>query len=208
MIDTTEGIHIHRNQFAWYDGGQWPGIRGEYILGDLDAAHPYYAVMPNYVQALEGTFVELSKTGNCYDAEPVIASADFTQPENDITGMVPDENYEVLSAPEVEQLFGDSEHYLRDFSTGLYESCGSQVSQEGSTTEPPDGGVPDGGATTDGGTPQGATPSDPAADDGCGCRSASRSGGAAWPILALAVVASMASRRRRRNGVPNRVPGL
>jgi len=196
IVETTEGIHIHRNQFAWYDGGQWPGIRGEYILGDLNAAHPYYALMPDYVQALEGTFVELSTTGNCYDAEPIIAPADFTQPENDITGMVPDENYEVLSAPEVEQLFGDSEYPLRDDSTGLYESCGSQVSQEEPTTEPPDGGAPDGGVT-DGGTSPGATPSDPEADDGCGCRTAPRSGGGGWAMLALAVAASAASRRRR-----------
>jgi hypothetical protein len=198
IIDTAEPIHIHRNQYAWYDNGDWPGIRGEYILSDLGPANPYYSIMPGYLQEMEGTFLQLSTIDNCYDTEPVIAPADFTQPENEIAGRVPDQNYAVISAAEKEQLF-EPDTYVRDRTNALFESCGSRATLQGSMPVM-DGGM--GGATLQGsmpvmdggmGGPDGSTHS-ASESGGCGCRSTGRRPG----LFLVAFLLGVFLCRRRR----------
>lgn len=193
VVEAGEGLHVHRNQYDWYDGGAWPGIRGEWLLGDLDAAHPYYAIMPGYLQEMEGTFVAFRSVDNCYDAEPVIAPADFVQPENDVTGMVPDENYQLVA--DVDSLFVDLDSYVRDFAT--YENCGSRVTLDGELPDPDPEPDPDPDPDpTDPGTGGGGAVA-PGEDGGCGCRLVRAPDSGAAPLLALGFAVSLLVRRRR-----------
>ncbi len=98
VVDTEEPLRITRNQFAWWDGGSWPGIRGEYLVGNLDEAHPFWNDVPSYAQETPEEFERMVLSDNCYTAEPVIQAADFTQPTGDVTGMVFDETPVILSA--------------------------------------------------------------------------------------------------------------
>ena len=129
VVGEVEGVHFHRNQYYWYDGGAWPGIRGEVTLGDLDDAHPYYDMMPDYLQVMAGTYKRISISDNCYTSEPIIAAADFVQPENDITGSIVDDVFQVIPPADVEGLFTDpaSGDYSRALEGGLYPECGSHV---------------------------------------------------------------------------------
>src|SRR5690606_36446959 len=128
-------------------------------LGDLDPAHPYYDIMPPFLQ--EAEFVRFRSVDNCYDAEPVIGPADFVQPANDVTGMVADEDHVVLAAADIASLFVDTDSYVRDFANPA--TCGSRVTINGAVPPPdPDPGDPD-----DPSDPN--DPDDPSDASGCGC---------------------------------------
>ncbi len=125
VVDVTAPIGVLRNQYYWYDGGAWPGIRGEFLVADLSASHPFFASMPGYMQELAGTYGRLRLEDNCYTSAPAIAPADFTQPLADVTGMVFDERYIVLSDSERSGLFVDE-------ATGDYRRSETSVLECGS----------------------------------------------------------------------------
>lgn len=206
-------VHVQRNQYYWYEGGAWPGIRGEYLIGDLDATHPFYHVMPGYMREL--AYERLRLEDNCYDQEPAIAPADFTQPVADVTGMIFDVRYRVLSAAERAALFVDEaagDYRLRD-DVGL--DCGARlgwgtpapVADAGVPT--PDAGVPmpdagasplDASAPRDGGA-SGADAGGPSAAPGCGCAVPAGSDESPLLLAALALL-GLARRRGRRARAP------
>jgi MYXO-CTERM domain-containing protein len=201
ILSVDEGLHVHRNQYPWYNDGAWPGIRGEWLLGDLGPAHPYFAQMPADLQAKAGVFLKFSSVENCYDAEPVIAAADFVQPENDVTGMIADENHQIIPQAAITDLFVDTQSYVRDFESGAYATCGSRVSVAGNRPppiDPPEGGA--GGAAGSGGGSAAThgSEADPAGEEaGCGCRTAGESAPLRAGVVALAALALLWLRRRR-----------
>lgn len=228
VIDVEEPIEIRRNQFYWWEDAAWPGIRGEFLIGDLDARHPFYDLMPGYMRETPGEFVRMTLTDNCYTHEPVIGAIDFVQPIADITGMIFDEGYTVLSAEERAALFVDEAGGdLRRTDDGL--DCGSQA---GLAREPgggdTDGGDDSGGAGSDeGGTNDGAdetgeadgtngtdgpsgggtggSSADPGganSDDsagGCSCRADTRRPAPMAILLGLFALGLAARRRRARS---------
>jgi MYXO-CTERM domain-containing protein len=220
VVDTDEPVQVRRNQYYWWEDGEWPGVRGEFLIGDLDASHPFYDLVPGYLQETPGEFVRMQLTDNCYTAEPEIGPVDFVQPVADITGMTFDADYRVLSEAERSALFVDeAAGDLRRVEGG--PDCGSNI---GLLPEP--GGDDSGGNPTTGGDDSGdgsggtggndsaggeddgmsaasgadTGTSDPSSqsesEGGCGCRSGAPRHGSAW-WLALGWLA--VARRRRRS---------
>ena len=215
VVDAEEPLTIGRNQFAWWEDGAWPGIRGEFLIGDLDASHPFFDAVPGYARETPEEFRAMELTGNCYDAEPVIAAVDFVQAQADITGMTFDEDYTVLSSAQRDGLFFDEA--TDDFGRtrdGL--DCGAQLAMQDADPDPdPTGGAGEtgdgdslgtgsgdeggGDGTADSG--DGATPgtggdSTGAGADadnsndagGCSCTSAPTSGPVPWLLALLPVL--------------------
>lgn len=146
VVDTDEPVQVHRNQFYWWEDGQWPGVRGEFLIGDLDPEHPFYDLVPGYLKETPDEFVRMLLTDNCYTAEPVIGSVDFVQPVADVTGLTFDQDYVVLSPAQRAELFvdevgGDLRLAERD------PQCGSKIG----VADIDPGGDDDGGDSTGGG---------------------------------------------------------
>ncbi|NOY91709.1 MAG: hypothetical protein GXP55_10960 [Deltaproteobacteria bacterium] len=209
VVDAGPPVQIARNQYPWFDGGAWPGIRGEFLIADLTPAHPFYDLMPGYMHELAamGTYVRMRLEDNCYDEEPAIASTDFRQDVADVTGMVFDERYTVLSASQRSALFVDEAtgDYRRPEGSDL--DCGSRLGFSAALPPDLDAGVVgvdagadaatpavDGGASVDAGTA--------GTGGGCGCvvAGARRRELPAWPFVVglVALVARMRTRSRRR----------
>ncbi|MBL4686288.1 MAG: hypothetical protein JKY37_16965 [Nannocystaceae bacterium] len=225
VVDTEEPIRIQRNQFYWWEDAAWPGVRGEFLIGDLDEDHPFYDLVPGYLKETPGEFVRMRLTDNCYSAEPEIAPADFVQAVADITGQTFDEDYVVFSDSERAGLFVDEE--AEDFQRMEDEfDCGSRMglAEDPGGTGTTGGGDDTGGDTgadsqTDGGdggggdsTGSGGSNEDdtgyPSAtgtdgggaqngedSSGCGCTTGPARNSAGW---LLSVVGLFAWRRRRR----------
>lgn len=206
VVAVDEPVSVHRNSFAWWEDGAWPGLRGEYLVGDLGPEHPFWDDVPGYVREAPEQHRRMRLERNCYDTEPVIGRADFVQPVADVTGMKFDEEETILSEPERAALFVDeAEDDYRLADPEL--PCGSRI---GVTRPPPvsDGGVPlaDGGSPRDGGAVPAADGGTavPDADtgsaaSGCGCRIASVGRGtpkSSWLLGLLGL--SLFVRRRRR----------
>ncbi len=219
VVDTDEPVQVRRNQYYWWEDAQWPGVRGEFLIGDLDPAHPFYDLVPGYMKETPGEFVRMQLHDNCYTAEPQIGAVDFVQSVADITGMTFDIDYLVLDQTMREALFVDeAAGDLRRADDG--PDCGSQIGEveppgdddsggdDSSTSGAGSGDAGDGGTGTaddgasggvDGGTTGRTEDTDTAGarDDGttgCGCRGGSSSDPAwlAWVALLLGV-------RRRRS---------
>lgn len=180
IIDTDEPLRVMRNTFFWWEDAEWPGVRGEFLIGDLDSSHPFYDLVPGYMKETPGEFRRMQLTDNCYSAEPIVAAADFVQPVADITGMTFDESFTIVSDAQRAGLFVDeaADDYRRVEDDGL--NCGSRIGASSIPT--PDGGVDelDGGTMFDAGTYDGGTMydaggrNDAAMDEtatggGCGC---------------------------------------
>lgn len=209
VVDVEEPVSIHRNQFAWWEGASWPGIRGEFLVGDLTPDHPFWDAVPGYAREAPEEHLRMRLERNCYDTEPVIAAADFVQPVADVTGMRFDEDERMLTAAERAALFVDEaadDHRLRDEAL----PCGSRIGLtavapdvDGGSPDP-DGGVGpgDGGAgRVDGGsdrprpTDAGAgRPGDASA--GCDCAASPARGSAG--LLGLCLLALLGARRLGR----------
>lgn len=217
VVDTGEPLAISRNQFAWWDDGAWPGIRGEFLVGDLDDAHPFFDAVPGYARETPEEFRAMELTGNCYDAEPIIAAVDFVQPQADITGMTFDLDYTVLNAEQRAGLFLDEA--ADDFRRTRDDlDCGAQLAVDDEDPAPdPTGGMDDTGDGESTGAPMGndtdedatSGPDDPggstegsssgaanvpASGDTSGCACTSGSGAEPWWLILL----PMFWRRRRR----------
>ncbi len=208
VVDTGPPLQIVRNQYSWFDGGAWPGIRGEFLVADLTPTHPFYDQMPGYMRELAsmGTYVRMRLEDNCYDEPPAIASTDFRQDVADVTGMVFDERSTVLSAAQRSALFVDEAagDYRRPEGGDL--DCGSRLGFAAAPPPDPDAGVamvdagvdaatpaPDGGASTDAGVVETV--------GGCGCVAAGarRRELPAWPFAAglVGLTAWIRARSRR-----------
>ena len=225
VVDAEQPVAIGRNQFAWWEDGAWPGIRGEYLLGDLAPAHPFFDVVPGYTHEALDDYRAMALTDNCYDAEPVIAAVDFVQAVADITGMTFDVDYVVLddaarAALFVDEADGDYQRAEDDYDCGaLLEveddpSMGS-TGGAGETDGTGGGGESsgdDGGSTsgTSGVTSEssgaaessGATTDSSAADessDGCACTSDGGSVPISWLLFSLLPLA-----RRRSQAADGR----
>ncbi|MBO6933551.1 MAG: hypothetical protein JJ863_01205 [Deltaproteobacteria bacterium] len=200
VVSSGQPVAVSRNSFAWWEDGSWPGIRGEYLLGDLSPDHPFWEHVPGYVREAPEEYERMRLERNCYESEPVIAAADFVQPVADITGMKFDEDEIMVSEAERAALFVDEEagdHRLAD----PERACGSRI---GTSPVAPmtDAGVPvvDGGVgvdaevmTADAGT----SPS--SATGGCGCRvSSGRDRDRAPAFLAIVALVCVSRRLRRR----------
>ncbi len=211
IVDSSHPFAVSRNQFYWWDDGAWPGIRGEFLIGDLDASNPFYDLVPGYMKETPGEFVRMRLTDNCYTAEPVIAATDFVQPMADITGMTFDEDYVVLTAAERAALFVDEAggDYRRVSDDGFI--CGSRIGASTPLPMPdggmPDGGMPDGGGPDASGPDGGVTPPGvdggagaPPASEGCGCATgqAPLSGSNALLLMLIGAVLGRRGRGRRR----------
>ncbi len=207
VVDTEEPVAISRNQFAWWEGGSWPGIRGEYLIGDLGPSHPFWEQVPAYVREAPEEYPRMRLTENCYETAPVIARVDFVQPVADITGMQFDEDERILTEAERLALFVDEE--AGDFRLRAGDSpCGSRIGRRA----PPgvgDAGVPDaGGADAGAERPDGdggvSAPIDGGSGSvggGCSCATGSAGSGAdAIPLLFLLVLRRPAGGRARRRG--------
>jgi len=169
VIGSENPINPERSQYTWWEDGAWPGIRGEYFLEDLGPSHPLFDSMPGYMQELAGEYTRARLEDNCYDHEPVIASAGFTQAVGDVTGRVFDERYTMLTTSQREGLFNDESggDYRRTDGDGV--ACGSRIGADaplpgvdaGTETGSADGGVmempdmegPDAGASGVAGDP-------------------------------------------------------
>jgi len=129
VVGTPEPVHIHRNQYQWYEEEAWPGIRGEWLIADLTEQHPYYEIMPRYLQDLSGVFKKGELVNNCYSVEPIIQTADFTQPENEIAGMTFDTNYSIINETDQNNLFNLSDEIdYTHASDSVHQECGSKMS--------------------------------------------------------------------------------
>lgn len=187
IIDTDEPIRITRNQFPWWEEGSWPGVRGEYLIGALDASHPLWDFVPNYAHETPEEFQAMTLTDNCYTSEPTIQAADFTQSVGDITGQTFDQDYTVVTSEQRDGLFLDETN--ANFERLDDElNCGSRM---GAVDDPTSPGFPDAGTGDDsGGSP----------DAGCGCRSGSGGGPAGTTIICLLLVCfAWQMRSRPRN---------
>lgn len=128
IVEEGEGLHPHRHQYFWFQDGMYPGIRGEYLLADLDMAHPYvsthFATLPPVMY--EFGFQKLSSTHNAYSKEPVVASADAAN-NAEISGQIFDTDYVVIPAAEVNSLFRDraAGDYRRN--PAVYPEYGSRL---------------------------------------------------------------------------------
>ncbi len=168
VVDTDEPVAITRNQFAWWEGGSWPGIRGEFLLGDLGPEHPFWADVPAYAREVPAEYRCMALVDNCYTTEPVIHPVDFRQERSDITDMVFDEDYRVLDADQRAGLFLDETDgaYLRA-DDGL--ACGALQTPPmpaGDAGPGSDAGVGmDGGPEIDAGAGDGGTIGDAAMGD-------------------------------------------
>jgi hypothetical protein len=209
VVDIDEPVAIGRNQFAWWDDGAWPGVRGEYLIGDLDASHPFAGDVPGYALEAPDDYRAMSLRDNCYDAEPVIAPVDFVQPIADITGMVFDVDFTTLSVEDRAGLFLDEVNgdYRR---TEDGHACGALLEVE----PDPEGGSTGGGSDDTGtsgsdesGDPTSSTGDDPSTTgspgstgespgssgqaatdgdaDGCACSSRESPGRASWWLLTV-----------------------
>jgi hypothetical protein len=199
VVDAEEPLAIGRNQFAWWEGGSWPGIRGEFLIGDLTSAHPFWDHVPAYVREAPEEFLRMRLERNCYETAPVIAPVDFVQPVADITGMEFDEDERMLTEAERAALFVDEA--TGDFRLGDDFPCGSRIGRTG-TAPTVDGGVPDGGGALDGG-PSGPADGGPdAAPDsgGAGGCAAVPSRGERCPHLLVLLLLGGALRRAARRG--------
>ncbi|MGH1341946.1 MAG: MYXO-CTERM sorting domain-containing protein [Nannocystales bacterium] len=227
VVDAEEPVAIQRNTFSWWEDGQWPGLRGEFLVGDMNEAHPFYDVVPAYVHETPEEFRAMSLADNCYDMEPSIAAVDFVQDLADITGMVFDLDYVVLGAQDRAGLFADeAQHDYRRAEDG-YE-CGALLKQprdpgEGGTggsgrpgesgdasTSGGDSGGETGTGSVETGEPgTGASGASTGAEDvpgqdsdgGCGCSSTPHPGPATLWLFAVGLAL------RRRTRVPSRRKG-
>ncbi|MEM9189218.1 MAG: MYXO-CTERM sorting domain-containing protein [Myxococcota bacterium] len=201
VVDRDDPVAVIRNQFYWWEDGDWPGVRGEFLIGDLDASHPFYNLMPGYMRETPGEFPRMQLSNNCYTSEPVIARADFVQSTADVTGMTFDEDYIVLNASQRTTLFVDEGggDYRGVDNNAL--DCGSRIGTA-DPLPPTDGGVSDGGLMpVDAGRPDSAPDatadegSRRPSDDGCGCSAAQGddTSGALTVVLSVLVV----TRRRQ-----------
>lgn len=204
VVLTEEPVAIARNQFAWWEDGAWPGVRGEYLVGDLTPEHPFWDDVPGYAREVPEQFRRMRLERNCYDQAPVIGRADFVQPVADITGMRFDEDETILDESARAALFVDEA--AEDYRLADPElPCGSRI---GTTAPAPeaDAGVPgDAGALRDAGAVAGDDAGstdggdDGSAEGGCGCRVApATQPRTAWPLALCALV--LAARRRRSSG--------
>ncbi len=189
-------VRITRNQFAWWENGDWPGIRGEFLIGDLDSSHPFFSLMPGYMQELSGVYKRMRLEDNCYEDIPAIPAADFTQSISDVTGEIYDERYTILTSSEIAALFIDevSGDYRRVEDDGF--DCGSQIGSSSPIVES-DGGPSDGGDSTvldmDGGIPEDTSG---LVEGGCGCSSSTTLPSAGFWLLLMVVLLGLNRRRR------------
>lgn len=128
VVNETEGLGIRRNSYAWYKGGKWPGLRGEYLWEDLTPRHPFYKAMPNYLQAKSGVFKKFRSYHNVYTKVPKIAGA-ARQSEHEIAGKIFDEDYTVIKLEQVPSLFVDYErgNFIRNLK--MMGDFGSRVTR-------------------------------------------------------------------------------
>ena len=197
VVSTSEPVAVVRNSFAWWEDGSWPGIRGEYLLGDMTPDHPFWEYVPGYVREAPEEYRRMRLDDNCYDKAPVIGRADFTQPIGDVTGMEFDERERILDEAARAELFVDepeSDYRLADPDL----PCGSRIGSSPAAPvadagvdrdagSPPDAGPP----TIDAGAPE--SPGD--SGSGCSCRAAG--GDVPAPVLLLLALPLLALRRAR-----------
>ncbi len=190
VVDGGPPVVIVRNSFAWWEEGSWPGLRGEYLLGDMGPEHPFWDFVPGYVQEAPEEYTRMRLEGNCYDREPVIGRADFTQATADITGMTFDVDVTLLDDAERAALFVDDP--ADDYRLADPEAhCGSRIG-DASPGVVTDAGAPD-ASTPDAGPLDAGTAPSPTPTEGCSCRTAPAPSG--WLPLLLAL--GLLSRRSR-----------
>ncbi len=165
--------------------------------------------MPGYMHELAamGTHVRMRLEDNCYDEQPAIPAVDFRQDVADITGMVFDERFTVLSTSQRSALFVDEAagDYRRPEGGDL--DCGSRLGFSAALPPDVDAGVARIDAGVDAATPvadsgasadAGVTGTD---GGGCGCvvAGARRRELPAWPfVVGLVVLAARIRVRSRR----------
>lgn len=209
VLDADEPLAITRNLFAWWEGGSWPGLRGEYLIGDLTPAHPFWDAVPGYAREAPEEHLRMRLERNCYDRAPVVGRADFVQDRGDVTGMQFDEDERLIEPAERDGLFVDEaagDLRLRDDAL----PCGSRM---GLSAPPapdagpadPDAGAGDGGPSafpdaavggeTDGGVPDAG--GEASVHGGCDCAASPARAGTGAALLGLTLLGLLALRRRR-----------